>query len=290
MDLKDTVAGPYFFNGPKNCFTKFYENNLHQYWGYATSRYMVIRFTIQSDGLLSFDLLPDSPKDIFNFGLYQAIPPVDLWMRGFEKLGWDALQNQKPLRQFWCGKNENKGICGLADTATFTILGDVSSNKLKSYYLKSLPVKKGETYILVVSDTPLWKNPAPLSPFKVVFHNKVEKYSAPIILKNVNFETSKSILLVTSYPELDKLVARLKLNSKMKIEISGHTDNSGNEPSNQKLSETRAKTVMDYLISKGIDKSRLSYKGFGSKTPIADNKTDEGKQKNRRVEFTILSE
>ena len=73
----------------------------------------------------------------------------------------------------------------------------------------------------------------------------------------------------------------------MKIELSGHTDNKGKDKYNEKLSQERAKAVYDYLISRGIDKKRLEYRGYGAQHPIADNKTDEGRAKNRRVEFTI---
>ena len=74
----------------------------------------------------------------------------------------------------------------------------------------------------------------------------------------------------------------------MRIEISGHTDKTGSEPLNLKLSENRAKAVMDYLIKKGIESSRIEYKGFGSLQSIADNSTAAGRTKNRRVEFKIL--
>ena len=74
----------------------------------------------------------------------------------------------------------------------------------------------------------------------------------------------------------------------MKIEISGHTDNVGNKVKNQKLSEARAQSVVTYL-SKSVPVSRLTYKGYGMAVPVATNKTAEGRQQNRRVEFKILS-
>jgi outer membrane protein OmpA-like peptidoglycan-associated protein len=75
----------------------------------------------------------------------------------------------------------------------------------------------------------------------------------------------------------------------MRIEISGHTDNRGSAELNQKLSENRAKAVVDYLVAKGINPSRLEYKGYGKDQPIATNDTDAGRQENRRTEFKILS-
>lgn len=74
----------------------------------------------------------------------------------------------------------------------------------------------------------------------------------------------------------------------MKIELSGHTDNKGSDKYNANLSLTRVKAIYDYLTSKDIASKRLQYKAYGAKQPIADNKTEEGRAKNRRVEFKIL--
>lgn len=107
-------------------------------------------------------------------------------------------------------------------------------------------------------------------------------------LNNIYFETGKSLLLEESFLELDVLVDLLQSNPTMEILISGHTDNKGNAKANLKLSEDRVKAVDMYLIEKGIDTKRLTYKGYGSSKPVADNRTEEGRAKNRRVEFTIL--
>ena len=106
-------------------------------------------------------------------------------------------------------------------------------------------------------------------------------------LKNVFFATNKSELLPESFIELDNLVQYLNKAFRTYITISGHTDNSGNEEQNKRLSELRAKAVADYLISKGIGAFRIKYDGYGSLKPVATNSTDEGKRLNRRVEFTI---
>lgn len=101
----------------------------------------------------------------------------------------------------------------------------------------------------------------------------------------INFETGKFTIKPESTPVIDQMVEMLKQNPTLKISIEGHTDNAGDKASNQKLSESRAKSVMNALISKGIESSRLSSKGWGMSKPIADNSTEEGKAKNRRVEI-----
>jgi outer membrane protein OmpA-like peptidoglycan-associated protein len=107
-------------------------------------------------------------------------------------------------------------------------------------------------------------------------------------LSNIHFQSTKYDLLPESYAELDKLYAFLSANPKAKIRVSGHTDNTGSEEENMVLSQNRAKAVTDYLVKKGIDPERLSSRGYGSSMPVADNKTEEGRQKNRRVEFTVV--
>ena len=107
-------------------------------------------------------------------------------------------------------------------------------------------------------------------------------------LNNIHFESGKSELLSRSFRELNRLVETLKQNSSTKIEIQGHTDNTGNSSSNKILSENRAKTVVSYLISNGIEKNRLTFSGLGDSNPVGDNLTESGRQKNRRVEFVVV--
>lgn len=108
------------------------------------------------------------------------------------------------------------------------------------------------------------------------------------ILKNILFETNRAVLLPSSYTELDAFAVYLVKNPQIYIEIGGHTDNTGSEEKNKTLSEKRANAVADYLVTKGVELMRVTYKGYGSTKPIADNGTDEGKKQNRRVEFTVV--
>ena len=108
-----------------------------------------------------------------------------------------------------------------------------------------------------------------------------------VILKNIFFDFDRSDLKPESYVELDKLVEYLQHN-KVKIEIGGHTDNTGSREYNEKLSQDRAKAVYDYLVAHGIAESRLQYRGYGMQKPIDSNDTEEGRANNRRTEFTII--
>ena len=110
-----------------------------------------------------------------------------------------------------------------------------------------------------------------------------------IVLNNIFFDVNQATLRPESTSELERLYSLMNETPNLKIEISGHTDNVGSAELNQKLSQSRAKAVVDYLITKNIDKSRLVSAGYGFTQPIASNDTEEGKQLNRRTEFKVLS-
>jgi OOP family OmpA-OmpF porin len=106
-------------------------------------------------------------------------------------------------------------------------------------------------------------------------------------MKNIQFDFAKYTLQTSSSTELNKLLAVLKSKPKNKIEIHGHTDNIGNKTANILLSENRALEVKKYLVKNGIVESRIQTKGFGSAYPITTNETEEGRGRNRRVEFIM---
>ena len=115
----------------------------------------------------------------------------------------------------------------------------------------------------------------------------VLKKDAVVQLQDITFETGKADLKPESNEELDRLVSLLEGNQTIKVEISAHTDDVGNDDSNLKLSEKRAKMVVDYLTKKGIKGDRMTAKGYGETQPLGTNDTDENKAKNRRVQFKI---
>jgi OOP family OmpA-OmpF porin len=124
---------------------------------------------------------------------------------------------------------------------------------------------------------------------------QLDEFEAPIIevntiyiFKNVLFDFDKSELLGVSIKELDQLYQYLNTNLKLSVEIYGHTDNVGTQKRNEELSQQRAKAVAEHLILRGLKKTRITSFGFGSTKPVADNKTKEGRDLNRRVEFKLI--
>ncbi len=109
-----------------------------------------------------------------------------------------------------------------------------------------------------------------------------------VVLRNVFFETGKYDLKEKSKFELDSYAQLLKDNPTIRIEIGGHTDNVGSPADNKTLSLNRAKSVYDYMLEKGISKSRMSYKGYGETKPVESNDTEQGRALNRRIEFKVL--
>lgn len=105
------------------------------------------------------------------------------------------------------------------------------------------------------------------------------------VTTGIKFDVNKATIKPESMGTINYVVKMMKDHPELKFSVEGHTDSDGDDASNLKLSENRAKAVMDKLIEMGIDKSRLSYKGYGESVPVATNETSEGKAQNRRVEF-----
>ena len=140
-----------------------------------------------------------------------------------------------------------------------------------SYNILDIPATTGNAYYK--------------KPFKVNIQFMPAK---TFVLDDVNFETGKAELQPESFTVLDELVAYLNRKDDERIEVGGHTDNVGTAASNLKLSGERANTVRAYLLTKGIDPSRVVAKGYGMSQPVADNRSAEGRAQNRRTEVKIL--
>ena len=118
--------------------------------------------------------------------------------------------------------------------------------------------------------------------------SKVE-VGATVVLENIFFETAKATLKPESFPQLEQVIKFMDSNPTIQMEISGHTDNTGSLKLNTRLSQSRAESVVQYLVEHGIAQSRFVARGYAFSRPIAPNDTAEGRAKNRRVEFEILS-
>ena len=116
----------------------------------------------------------------------------------------------------------------------------------------------------------------------------VVKVGVPIILEGITFDVNKATIKPESEETLMKALKTLQTYPEIEVEIGGHTDSDGSAKSNLKLSQARADAVKAWLVEKGIDPKRITTKGYGEDKPIADNKTKEGKAKNRRIEFTRI--
>jgi outer membrane protein OmpA-like peptidoglycan-associated protein len=166
------------------------------------------------------------------------------------------------------------------------------SNNMKGTNLKNLPAgtytyKAFDLYHCNATGTIFFKEPEiPAAALDDGLKN-IEEGTA-IVLKNIFFEYNKTTLLPASFIELNKVVEFMKESGVQLIEIGGHTDSDGSDAYNKTLSQGRAKAVVDYLVSQGIDPKRLRAMGYGESKPIETNKSDGGKAVNRRVEFFLV--
>jgi OmpA-OmpF porin, OOP family len=173
----------------------------------------------------------------------------------------------------------------------FTCVTDVDG-------LCNVQLKRGKGYIFVIDkfgktfnlalDIP---NDPDLAEFSYNLKIKVvEKYMRSFVLDNVYFDYNKSNIKPESYPSLNQLYDMMKSNDAVTIEVDGHTDSDGDDPSNMRLSQRRADAVKQYVVSKGINETRITTKGYGETVPIASNETDAGRAKNRRTEIKVITE
>jgi outer membrane protein OmpA-like peptidoglycan-associated protein/tetratricopeptide (TPR) repeat protein len=210
-----------------------------------------------------------------------------------------VIQQEQPVFLTGKIKDSDSGEPVLAkvdvkDISSGEVVGTTASSDVDGSYRVKLPAKK--SYMIDLRATGFLSEvrriDVPDNWSKDVYNFNIElikvKVGKKVVLNNILFETGKSILTQSSYTELERLFNIMTENAMMKIEISGHTDKTGSEPLNFKLSQDRAKAVVEYLVKKGINQSRIEFRGYGSLQPISDNATSGGRAKNRRVEFKIL--
>ncbi|MBL0048405.1 MAG: OmpA family protein [Bacteroidetes bacterium] len=184
----------------------------------------------------------------------------------------------------------------LMDLETSKVIAEVYSNSITGEYLVCLPANKNYAfnasrngYLFYSENFSLKDVKNQGEPYLIDIPMKPIKAGEKVVLKNIFFETGKYNLKEESKSELNKLGDFLTKNPKVKIEVSGHTDNVGDEKMNQQLSLNRAKSVYDYLITNGIAQDRLSFKGYGETQPVDSNDSDKGRANNRRTEFKVIA-
>jgi outer membrane protein OmpA-like peptidoglycan-associated protein len=182
----------------------------------------------------------------------------------------------------------------LIDLATGRTIIESYSNKVSGEFLvclqgnKNYALNVSATGYLFYSENFSLQNQSAIDPLVLSVPLQPLTPGAKIVLKNIFFDSDKFNLKEESKVELNKLVQFLGNNPTVKIEIGGHTDNTGDAVKNNALSANRAKAVKDYLVSTGVPIARLSSKGYAETQPIADNKTVEGRALNRRTEIKIM--
>ena len=221
---------------------------------------------------------------------------------GLDLYSFELREDIRAQKTFWVkGKiYDKKTKAGLPSSVELTTIdsGYVLS-KLRTdeegNYLTTLPLGKSYAFsvnrkgYLFYSENFTLKDNVNDSPLVVNIGLQPLEKGSSIILKNIFFESKKYELQTTSFTELNKVAELLKENAALTIQISGYTDNVGKPADNLLLSINRAKAVITYLQSKGMDSKRLTGKGFGESNAIAPNTTEAGKSQNRRTELTVIS-
>lgn len=218
--------------------------------------------------------------DIYSFELREDVRPFKtLWVKG-------KVFDQKTTKGL-------PSAVELVDISTKQPVSKVQTDE-SGNYLITLPVGKDYAFsvnrkgYLFYSDNFFLSGKTPDSTYEKNIPLQPIEVNASVVLKNIFFDVNKYDIKEASGIELDKVVQLLNDNPTVKIQISGHTDNVGSAADNLKLSENRAKAVVAYFVSKGIDAKRLSSKGFGATQPISDNNSEEGRAQNRRTELKVI--
>lgn len=220
--------------------------------------------------------------DLYSFELREDIrPPKTLWVKGkvFDAKTKQGLPSSVELTDIMSRQLISKVQTDEDGNylTTLPVGKDYAFNVNRKGYLffsENYDLSNGKIDSVFTADIPL----QPIEP------------GASIVLKNIFFDSKKTELKPESMAELKSVIKLMADNPNLRILISGHTDNVGKPQDNVSLSNNRALSVINYLLaSRQIAKERLQYKGFGETKPIAENKTEEGRAKNRRTEMSVVS-
>lgn len=283
--IQDTVFGPtnapvnkgykIEFSGNAKTDSLYIEQEHHSVWYKFYSKY---------SGELTFDIVPQNINDDYDFMLFKFNDSSF-----FKKISSKEI---KPIRSNISRNNiKSQSVTGISSFATAKF---VRSGKGEAYS-KSIYVKENELYYLLLDN--VYKNG---KGHTIIFHYNVNTLieGKELTFTNIRFQPDSDVILASSNSDLEKLLKILQENPTMKIEIQGHVNdpiiNNIKKDYNillfdQKLSEKRAKSVLDYLVKNGINKDRLTFRGYGNTRMIYPNANTEAAYKmNRRVSVVIL--
>ena len=221
---------------------------------------------------------------------------------GLDIYTFELREDVRPAKTLWVkgqvfDKKTSKGLPStveLIDLNSKRTISRVQTDEIGNYLI-TLPVGKDYAFnvnrrgYLFYSDNYSLKQRSPDSTYEKNIPLQPIEINAAVVLRNIFFDFNKYELKTESQVELDRVIQLLQDNPTVKIQIEGHTDNVGTATDNQKLSDNRAKSVVNYLITKGIKADRLIAKGFGATKPVTNNTTEEGRAQNRRTELKIVA-
>ncbi|RLD46294.1 MAG: hypothetical protein DRI86_03505 [Bacteroidetes bacterium] len=253
------------------------------------NKHDIFMLTFMNEVKQVFDDLDGLDIAVYKYG--ELLPP-------FEKAVNIQKLNLTVLKGIITDKNTKEPIYAsieLTDNSTNKVVATFNSNEQTGSYLVSLPAGKNYGIAVKAENCLFYSDNVKIGKVKgykeIVKDIQLQRISvgSKVILKNIFFASGKAKLTKSSETELQNLLKLMNDIPKLKIEVSGHTDNVGRASSNKALSKRRAKAVVDFLVKNGVAIDRMVYKGYGFEQPIASNKTKEGRQQNRRTEFKVIA-
>jgi outer membrane protein OmpA-like peptidoglycan-associated protein/outer membrane protein assembly factor BamD (BamD/ComL family) len=246
-------------------------------WGYKISGDGVKAYFSRFDGK-SFNIyktqLPPEYRPETTTRIYGTVKNTEGYILKSEII-WENLETQKEVGRSNSDPEDGKYIITLPNGKNYGFFVETPG-----YYPVSGNIDLSETEVMQEIE----KN------FVLTSLKLITEGDETIPLENVFFAFNSHTLKKESFPELNRFARFVKSQEGKKIEISGHTDNKGSDEYNKSLSLRRAQSVKDYLVSQGCKADKLVVKGYGSEQPIADNSSESGRAKNRRVEFKVLKQ
>lgn len=224
--------------------------------------------------------------DIFQFDLYkEARPDAITFIKGEIK-----KETDEPLKNFKVelkNTRTNEKTLAVVDSLSGSFVAAVNLKKNNNDKIAITATAEQHAFtskLIEIKNDVTFKNPPKIDTMEL---KKTEKGKS-FILDNIYYQTGSDEIFPESIIILNEFASFLKDHPEMKVEIQGHTDNTGNAQENIQLSQKRADKVVQFLQEKGVDKNNLSAKGYGAEKPIANNNIADGRAKNRRTEFLVL--